>query len=194
MPRSTPRSHPLEDGYIEPSSEVFALVGRFLHHWLYVELAVLKLIVRIIRISDLHAPILGPNMDFQRKLNILRVASQISPHLAALRKSDAVAGLVTDCESLYADRNKLAHYHWYMTKKGGLHIARVQATDSVKDAYVVWPKKHLEWKVKECIRVFGALREVADAIKPVSATDAKQVLRLLSEIELEIGKEPPQEP
>ena len=174
-----PKAKPVR---FESDTQLFATVGMFLHEWLYLETAVNRLLARMIRAPDMHASILGPNIEFRKKLNILRVGARASPHLAALKKAKAVAGLVTAAGGLYADRNNLVHYPWRRSEDGKLVILRTQAVDELVDARMVWTSKQMAWKVVECARVFNELFDIATAIKPV---DSKQTnwLKVITEIE-----------
>lgn len=174
-----PKARPVR---FESDGQMYAIVGEFLHNWLWLEAAINRLLVRMIRAPDMHASILGPNIEFRRKLNILRVGAPVSPHFTALRKSQKVLDLVTTTAGFYADRNILVHYPWSRSDAGKLIIQRTQAVDKLVDADVAWTKRQMIWKAKESARAVKEFWDIAQAIKPTD-TEPTNWLKVFSEIE-----------
>jgi len=153
---------------IDPPNQEAAYqhVGRFLYHFALLEQELDRAIRYALDVDEDVADILAANIDFGRKLSILRSAIQAQPKQDEAWKSKADA-VVNKIFGFNEDRKVAAHSPFMGTENKGVVFFRNTATKRLKREILTWTEEMVASRCKAMKQATSELERVRGEMMPV---------------------------
>jgi hypothetical protein len=130
---------PMPDEIDNPPARACELVGRFLYHFSRLETDLNAAVAKLFKLDEASADIVTANIDFARKLYIVRSAvheQNASPHEKWLTSEikEAFDGVL----AMNTERQIVAHSSFGSHPEGGVVFTRTTAREKLARSEVVW--------------------------------------------------------
>jgi hypothetical protein len=147
-------------------SHACELVGRFLHYFSRVELQLDDAIVKLFKLDLKTAPIITANIDFSRKLNIVRTAvnRQQKPKGQGILSIDA-DNTFKRIASMNDDRQVVAHSA-FESEADGVKFRRAVAKKHLRHDDPHWTEKDFKDRFAKLQTLEGELKLIVGEIEP----------------------------
>lgn len=151
----------------DPLTRACELVGRFNYHFGRLEERLNAAIAKLFRLDEVSADILTANIDFVRKVNIVRsavVAQNASPAEKWLTKEidEAFSGVL----GINTDRQIVAHSSFEAHNTGGVVFDRLVARDKLVRNQIVWTEQQFAQRFERMRTLERELESVLRHIEP----------------------------
>jgi hypothetical protein len=149
----------------DPLNRACELVGRFLYYFSRVEARLDEAITKLFKLDPETAPIVTANLDFHRKLYIVRSAVNYqNPKSTTPIKN--VDETFSQIDTQNNGRQVVAHCSFEADPSDGVKFKRVVAKKEMKSDDPHWTEKDFEGRFATLQRLEGELAEIVRKIEP----------------------------
>lgn len=146
------------------------LVGRFMYNFALLEAAVDSAIGNLLRIRSLQNQILVRNIDFSRKIYILKSAVSLSG------KKDEKVRLLNKIAKVSETRNEIAH-NVFGPEKGGIRFLTVAARSELKFPETFYTTERFGEMTGELISLGARLTAMVEEMEKPTANALAAIMR-----------------
>jgi hypothetical protein len=150
-----------------PPARACELVGRFLYHFSRIETELNAAVAKLFKLDEASADILTANIDFARKLNIVRSAvheQNASPHEKWL--TNEIKETFVGVLAMNTERQIVAHSSFRSHPDGGVVFTRTMAREKLARSEVVWDEDKFAKFFKRMKELERGLDKVLRHIEP----------------------------
>jgi hypothetical protein len=145
----------------------FRQVGKFLYHFSLLEQEINEGIGKVLRISAGSVDVIAANMDFIKKLNLLRCAELIEAAMPDDGRKKTLKKTFDDIEDLNRERNIAVHSPFACGEKcGSVKFRRATAKDKLKVEPIEWNKEKFQQLFEKAESARAALHKLIEEMKP----------------------------
>lgn len=159
-----------EDSGILNDAIAFRLIGEFLYHFSYLESEIDKGIAKILSIESGYMEIIASNVDFSRKVNIIRSAEVHQSELPNDERRKILNNTFNNILRLNDQRKIVAHCR-FSALPDGVRFHRSIAAKTLK-------VEDIEWSVSNFEKTYAEIKDVAERIRFIVSTIVPYVPKL----------------
>jgi hypothetical protein len=174
------RASPMEDfNQLDPETRCFALVGQFLQAWSVMEASLHKAIGAALDIEDVKLSIICANIEFSKKIYILRTLIDASPAIQEDTKEKFLSSL-KGLGNFAQLRNIIAHNRFQPDdSEKGVEFLIVKASGTFASLREVWLFERFRSEHEKIAQHQSLLEEVVNffTLQPLAPTNYAHALR-----------------
>jgi hypothetical protein len=158
----------MTDGGTPDLAHACELVGRFFYFFSRVELELNNAVIKLFKLDPESGPIITANIDFIKKLYIVRAAVNYQQETGEPKGRLTVdtAKTFKDITVMNDKRQVVAHCAFEPECSGGVQFKRTIAKKELKRDDPHWTKEEFEDRFKTLQRLEGELKQIINELKP----------------------------
>jgi hypothetical protein len=163
---------PLSDATTENENNealqaAFRQVGEFLYHFSLLEQEIDDGIGKLLGIGAGAVDIVTANMDFGRKVNVLRSAEDFKAAMPDTEREKKLKDTFSDIMALNDERKIVAHCSFsYVKQPGTVVFRRAVAAKELRVENIEWDDKKFKESFKKAERVRASVHQLIEEMKP----------------------------